>query len=363
MSSTSTSSHKTRAHVHGIHRSELCYDQKYHPMDQFTNPKRAAKMKSKYEDDLLVSDNTVTTFDNEANQLDCETDVDDGPEKKATSGKDSSYSSTKPFRCSSRQMKRNVLYDTNIHPQDVEIEELEEAEQAVYAPNKRVKTCVDGREVESDEENGETEQEIKDSDLMQLVEDVGSDHDDFQSSNSPPKSSVTPAGVNGHAQSFSAHHKESLSIVPQRTPGCHSTDDNDSWPTGKPFRIYEEALESQLRMEASAPPPLQYNDDDKENNVEDAALEDEPDPNARIWVRPAPLSLRNEQAVDLECEDSFHSYPFDNDFVSEVDSVLGALSPRPSFDGATVLDTDEVQGREIHESHQALEREAEGPTF
>lgn len=58
-----TSSYKTRRQVHGSSKSKLCYSQKYHPMDDFTQPKRAAKMRVRYRDEPPHSELSLSLND------------------------------------------------------------------------------------------------------------------------------------------------------------------------------------------------------------------------------------------------------------------------------------------------------------
>jgi hypothetical protein len=55
---------------------------------------------------------------------------------------------------------------------------------------------------------------------------------------------------------------------------------------GKDFEIRSESLEEQLAAEANAVSPLNYDHDDKENNVTNPNLEPEPDANRGISIMP-----------------------------------------------------------------------------
>ncbi|KAF2658787.1 hypothetical protein K491DRAFT_247078 [Lophiostoma macrostomum CBS 122681] len=120
-SSISTSSYRTRRQVHGSQKSEVCYDQKYHPMDDVMNPTRAAKVKSKYGEELPVSDDILffSDVDDGGNESDVEMHIDAEPMKKVKN------KFCQPTRRSGRQMNNSVIYNTSVHPQDNDIEEGE----------------------------------------------------------------------------------------------------------------------------------------------------------------------------------------------------------------------------------------------
>jgi hypothetical protein len=64
--------------------------------------------------------------------------------------------------------------------------------------------------------------------------------------------------------------------------------DRDAWPfsPGQPFEIFNEHLEDQLAREALAASPLNYEHNDKENNVNNGDMEPVPDPLEGISVMP-----------------------------------------------------------------------------
>jgi hypothetical protein len=123
-SSIPTSSYRTRQQVHGSHKREICYDQQYHPMDDIVHPARAAKMRIKYGEELPASDDMLScsNIDDECNDTDAETDNEAEAKKKAKN------MSSQPTRRSGRQVNSNVIYNTNVHPQDGDIEQIERAD-------------------------------------------------------------------------------------------------------------------------------------------------------------------------------------------------------------------------------------------
>jgi hypothetical protein len=65
--------------------------------------------------------------------------------------------------------------------------------------------------------------------------------------------------------------------------------DRDSWPAspGLPFQVYAETLEDQLAAEAKAASPLEYEHDDKENNVHNSDFDPISDPRETMSIMPA----------------------------------------------------------------------------
>lgn len=82
--------------------SQIVYDGKYHPMDDVLRPQRAAKRRAKYEEDQPGSDSEATV-----------------------SGAGDNVN-IEGARRSSRPANGQALYDTNVQPQDEELQGLEE---------------------------------------------------------------------------------------------------------------------------------------------------------------------------------------------------------------------------------------------
>ncbi|ORY09650.1 hypothetical protein BCR34DRAFT_602653 [Clohesyomyces aquaticus] len=95
-SSAPPSSYTTRSQTKVSRSSELVYDQRFHPMDDFVRPKRAAQLRSEYGEEQLHSDDPDASLEMTA--------------------------SSQRTRRSARQINRDVLYNIK----DFDLQELEE---------------------------------------------------------------------------------------------------------------------------------------------------------------------------------------------------------------------------------------------
>ena len=93
----------------------------YHPIDEYIHPKRASRLRSKYREPTHDSDNEATTYSSDTHGF-VESASDTDELKDAKRRKLSHPPSTQIVRRSSRQVNRNVIYDSSIHPQDNELE-------------------------------------------------------------------------------------------------------------------------------------------------------------------------------------------------------------------------------------------------
>jgi hypothetical protein len=120
------------------------YDQKYYPMDDVLKPSRAAQHRAKYEAEYPDEDSEGTDY-HEDEQSDSD---QDGPHQQPYPNKRRKLSVATPqgTRRSSRQINRDVLCDTSVHPQDEEIECME------------VDTEEDGTSSEDEENHSQTPQ-------------------------------------------------------------------------------------------------------------------------------------------------------------------------------------------------------------
>ncbi|KAF2873388.1 hypothetical protein BDV95DRAFT_592766 [Massariosphaeria phaeospora] len=148
--------YNTRRQTHD--KDKLCYDQKWHPMDDYLQPQRAAKRRSLQNDDSTLSpddkDDDSTTFAN-SGQSDDDADTEDegmvsnkrriSTSKGVTSNK-RRKSTSEGTRRSSRETNRDAHYDMSTHRQDAELVESEEA---------GVRNCVET--IESDLDDVESE--------------------------------------------------------------------------------------------------------------------------------------------------------------------------------------------------------------
>ena len=111
----------TRAQVLGRPQDEIVYVAKHHPLDEYMRPKRAAKARSRY--GIKNIDTESTLYDNSDHLSGSETEIDTYDPR--TKSKKPPRPHMSPTRRSSRiSHKKNVAYDSNVHPQDNEIEGL-----------------------------------------------------------------------------------------------------------------------------------------------------------------------------------------------------------------------------------------------
>ena len=77
--------------------------------------------------------------------------------------------------------------------------------------------------------------------------------------------------------------------------------DRDAWPVspGQPFQIFNEKLEDQLAREAMEASPLNYEHDDKENDINTADLDPLPDRYEGISVMPASQWRQSNEDLQL----------------------------------------------------------------
>ncbi|KAF2188176.1 hypothetical protein K469DRAFT_748526 [Zopfia rhizophila CBS 207.26] len=308
-SSIPSSSYKTRAQVHGSRRDELCYDQKYHPMDEYTHPKRAARVKSKYGEDLLASEGTIASSFDDDRHTESETDLDENPKLKGK-GRKLPLPPSQPTRRSSRQVNWEIMYNVNVHTQDAELKEMERSDEMEESSRKRRKT----RSQDSDQEE---EKEHKDSGNVFDLTIINSEDSDSECRPSPirrssPLTSIkqdqcSPAGMQRYKEGISVYFTESSK--------------RDSWVIDNDFDIYEEPMEVQLAAESSAPPPRDYDDDDKENEEEESSDESTADALRGITVIAVSALLRY-RTMSIR-----HATGAANEHNFEFDSVLGAPTP------------------------------------
>jgi hypothetical protein len=99
---------------------------------------------------------------------------------------------------------------------------------------------------------------------------------------SPISSVATPP-------SYGIRRKEGLKVWNMQPGERYFRHDRDAWPVspGQPFQIFNEKLEDQLAREAMEASPLNYEHDDKENDMNTAELDSLPDMYGGISVMPA----------------------------------------------------------------------------
>lgn len=158
-------------------RSELCYDQKYHPIDDFTRPKRAAKMRLRYGEPLESdSELDVHAYIGEGDS----DESDSGNQtvsvsRRTTKGRNtrsisrfsvSPFPSTQPPRRASQHVNREVVYNMDVHPQDNEIFGSESENEGKRRRRRHRRVLAAGNDSQSD---ADSEQE-EDADIEEEVE-------------------------------------------------------------------------------------------------------------------------------------------------------------------------------------------------
>ncbi|KAF2682120.1 hypothetical protein K458DRAFT_391154 [Lentithecium fluviatile CBS 122367] len=330
-SSIPTSSLRTRGQTNAMQNSRPLYDQKYHPMDDVVQPSRAARHRAKYEEQNLDEDSEGTDF-----QEDDQSDSDVGVDHHRNTNKRrklSHFPPTQGTRHSSRRTNRNVLYDMNVHPQDEEIEQME--------------IDSDQEGTSADEDAGPSQVTDGNTTMVggRVIPDTGDDTASEQSSSSPPRSSPLSSITLGPLRATG------IRLVPGQvlvdTSRGHRRSPRDRHSNSPGFHIYEDPVDVQLQILASAPAPLNYPHDDKENMVEDMESDDEPVVHDNTTVLPA-AELTEEQigalsdpAMDYVEPSMFDGSSDGMDYVhhtavtrrdDERDSVLGTPSPSRTFD-------------------------------
>ncbi|KAF1919622.1 hypothetical protein BDU57DRAFT_147297 [Ampelomyces quisqualis] len=295
-------------------RGKLVYDVKYHPMDDRIRPTQAAKRRSAHGEIQVISDNesdTSESFSVHAESGDDEGEDDREIEEKAKpirkGKKRARHCSTTPEpirRSSRRTTKPKMSYNMNFHPQDQDLEVSSDNDSEIEVPSGRRKRQKISRSIEKDSSSpvkvkGRStavviSSEVSDKeDEESACNDVGSvelkdqttpcEEQDNQIRMSSPLSVVTtppPYGI---------RKKEGLDVWFLKPGERYFRHDKDSWPKRQrpAFDIYTERLEDQLAVEANALSPLNYDHEDKENDVTNTRSEEAAGPTDGITVIPA----------------------------------------------------------------------------
>lgn len=120
-SSAPTSSYRTRSQ-NKAHTSELLYDQKYHPMDDYLRPTQAARRRAIHEEQVSDDDSEVTGFEG-GSHSESDSEIESQPSKNKR--RKVSHPNAQATRRSTRQVNREVLYDTSVHPQDDVLDQMD----------------------------------------------------------------------------------------------------------------------------------------------------------------------------------------------------------------------------------------------
>lgn len=303
-------------------------------MDEFTQPKRAAKLRSKYVERSVVSDNEpIASHRDEDNHSESGSDNEE-LKMRVKRTRLSVPLSSQATRRSSRQINRDVLYNVNIHPQDVEIKMLESSQEHQEHHSDDTNTESQAKadnenenEYETDNEQ-DNEQDNEDRDIENIIDRTIPDTDGSGSEDSL-STYTEPSPMPSVGQKRSLANDTRLKDERSPPPGRHSLGSD------QPFTIYTEGIQAQLHAEASAAPPVEYIDDDKENNVRNPNLEPTPDPLDAIHVQSALEYRQNANHENVEYHTDFDRFM----------DVIDQESPGyriPDIDGAMDDDDDEA---------------------
>jgi hypothetical protein len=263
--------------------------QKYHPMDEYIQPKRAAKMRSKYGEEVIASDDKPVSSNFSANNnMDSDSD---SVKSDARATKRRKLSSSQGTRRSSRHVNKDVLYNVKIHPQDIEIRMLEANEARVSRRDRpRQNSYKTSADEESEDESDNKQKVIGDgaNDMDRIIpntdesDSAHSEHSLTVSTGIPPLSSI------GHNRSLDGDtRRKNLQLYPMDPGRRFFPRPDDLLGSGQSFYIHTESLHTQLYAETSARPPVNFEHDDKENIVINPDLEPTPDPHDSIHVQSA----------------------------------------------------------------------------
>ncbi|KAF2473943.1 uncharacterized protein BDR25DRAFT_341170 [Lindgomyces ingoldianus] len=366
-SSIPTSSYKTRAQVNGTQRSELCYDQKYHPMDDFVQPKRAAKLRSMYGEDTFLSDiMSASSKFSDGNHTDSDARVEEHL-KKGKSKKLPFPQSSQPTRHSSRQVNLDATYSMSTHPQAIEAK-----------THKRHSAIISGSDKDAEHsqtiETADKEKHRKDSGNLMGLTVIPHTEDQFGSETSnPPTRQQSPADTSRSTQqSFSVSRQQNSDaaaprgstrasfpahLTPSKFVSPHSklderlsTRDRKRAKAPKGFPIYVEPVQAQLTAEASAPPPIDYPDDNYKENQMEGSSEDEDASSNEFTDEPTSNLPQPQWTEDLSEHDARRLGLLHG---SDIDSVLSDRSSGVA--GIAGPDYSDVEGLQLRRRSQQLD--------
>ncbi|KAJ4368102.1 hypothetical protein N0V83_006457 [Neocucurbitaria cava] len=298
-SSAHTSSYALRNR--GEEKSKLVYDLKYHPMDDNIRPSHAARRRLAHGELLLLSDDSWGSFfeetDTEAvisREVDNGSEVDEARKKVAKSKKRNQTvsPSCKPTRRSSRKTSVvKTAYKMDMHPQDeyLEVSSAHDSEVELLS-HKRRKLQRTSPVVEPELDVGvptlaKANHHKHRSQILDLISSDYTNVDEYPMSfdeqhlrRGMETDTDEAIAVNtlsllpsvATPQLYGVRRKEGLDVWNLPPGDRYFRHDRDSWAIspGQSFEIFEERLEEQLAAEATALSPLNYEHDDKENNID-----------------------------------------------------------------------------------------------
>ncbi|KAF1994811.1 hypothetical protein P154DRAFT_539298 [Amniculicola lignicola CBS 123094] len=347
-SSLPTSSYRTRARTNRSSLKKLNYDQKYHPMDDVLNPGRAAKRKAQVPSYTLASEELSSSTFGEGSNSGSGSNMEGNGELNIKKQRNTLLPAfeTPATRRSARQINTDVNYDSNVHPQDAELAELDNGQpKSEEREHEGLENVEDGDAVHT------TPEEIRDTYSEDQV--VSYEETDTQGrvagQDDRRKDSGTATALDMNVQSSVIKASLALQAAIQSTVqstiqtrllfGLEEAARADeprprrsleqplssggayTQAVGAPFVIYEEPLHVQLAHEAAAPPPEIFDDDDKENHFEFSDTESRLDALDGISVMP-PTGSQNQSGIQAQGQGE-ETQQDEEHLDSEWDSVMG----------------------------------------
>ncbi|KAF2204674.1 hypothetical protein GQ43DRAFT_136253 [Delitschia confertaspora ATCC 74209] len=346
-SSPRQSPYVTRAQARRSRPDGLCYDQKYHPIDEYIRPKRAAKIKSRYNGGDFHTSEAFSAFRGlfGANVTDADAEVEEDINTDDKEPTMASLTSTKAVRRSARQVNRHVLYIVNMHPQDEELKEWEK-------PNKKIRFTRD-RHIEQRDQEETIQQHDREENIVQHNRKENMEHN-YAGDHSHPRGGQPSSFRSGYRPS--RHMAESEPSTPQsrnRPSGGTVTEfgifDFQMTPTSirllspkkteepkkKPtkenkkkrnpleFDIFEESQHLQLTRMADQPHSLDYLRDEDPKENEPIVFE------PAVW---SPVN-RDFSPTPRRARHSGPGYDDQRDTRFESDSLIGSMEEQDGFVG------------------------------
>ena len=276
----------TRAQVLGGPQDEIVYVVKHHPLDEYMRPKRAAKARLRY--GIKNVDTESTLYDNSDHLSGSETEIDTyDPRMKSKKPPHPHMSTTR--RSSRISHKKNVVYDSKVHPQDNGTEGLGD---------------VALKQEPGNQDSDNEEPFRKRTRMVSFHASMLSG--DRDSDSIPPRNylnhlqvAITPNNPNHHATEPVLRYAEELDVFDLQPGEHYSPHEKESLfkkklaTFGGEFTIYEESEEVQQAALAQAPASCRHFDDfPKENVSEVASSESSDDHSADAVVESAETAVR-----------------------------------------------------------------------
>jgi hypothetical protein len=276
----------TRAQVHGRLQDEIVYDVKHHPLDEYMRPKRVAKARPRYS--IKNIDTESTLYDNSDHLSGSETEIDTyDPRTKSKKPPRPHMSTTR--RSSRIFHKRDVVYDSNVHPQDNEIEGLGDV----------ALKQEPGNQDSDNEEPSRKRTRMVSFHASTLSGDRDSDSTPLRNHLNHLQVVITPNDPNHHATEPVLRYAEELDVFDLQPSEHYFPHEKGSLfekklaTFGREFTIYEESEEVQQAALAQAPASCRHFDDFPKENVSEVASSESSDGHsADVVVENAETAVR-----------------------------------------------------------------------